>query len=69
MKVTKSEKRKYVLKEKKDFLILSKIKELEKCKLNKQDEKIVKLIRTQLEENWRTPLIKFLNKLLVKYEK
>ena len=66
MNITKFEKKNYVLKEKKDLVILSKIKELEKKKLNKRDEEIIKLIRTQLKRDWRTPLIVYLNKLLKK---
>ena len=63
---TKAEKKRYVLKDKKDLIILQKIKELEKKKLNKEDKDIIKLIRTQLEKEWRNPLIKYLNKLLKK---
>lgn len=69
MKLTNYEKRKYVLKEKKDFLILSKIKKLESKKLSRSDKEIVKLIKTQLEKGWRSPLINYLNKLLKKYRK
>lgn len=69
MQITDYEKRNYVFKEKKDFVILSKIKELEKNKLSKADIEIVKLIRTQLKDNWRSPLINYLDKLLKKYKK
>ncbi|MBU2616435.1 MAG: hypothetical protein KKB79_00425 [Nanoarchaeota archaeon] len=54
---------------KEDFAILNKIRELEKRKLSLRDKEVVKLIRTQLEKNWRAPLIEFLNKFLKKYEK
>ena len=64
MILTKAEKKKYVLKDKKDLVILAKVKELEKRKLNKKDKEVVKLIKTQLKDDWRTPLIKYLNKLL-----
>ncbi len=60
MKITRSEKRNYVLKDKKDLIILSKIKELEKKKLDKRDKEILKLIRTQLKSEWRNPLINYL---------
>ena len=68
MEVTSQEKKKYVFKEKRDFTILKKIKELEREKLDSKDKEIVKLIRTQLEDGWRTPLIKYLDKLKKKYK-
>ncbi|MDD3284613.1 MAG: hypothetical protein PHZ07_03400 [Patescibacteria group bacterium] len=34
-----------------------------------EDKNIIKFIRTQLEEDWRKPLIKFLNELSKKYNK
>ena len=67
MKLTEHEKNNYVMKDKKDFAILSKIKKLEKGKLSKNDNEIVKLIKTQLKKNWRTPLIRHLDKMLKKY--
>lgn len=67
--VSSIEKRNYVLSTDIDFIILSKCKELEKLKLSKQDKEIVKLIRTQLKRDWRSPLINYLNKLLLKYKK
>ena len=67
--ITKLEKKQYVLKDKKNLMILVKIKELEKNKLNKKDKEIVKLIRTQLKKDWQSPLIRYLNKLLKKYKK
>jgi|WetSurMetagenome_2_1015567.scaffolds.fasta_scaffold1560238_1 hypothetical protein len=69
MKITEYEKRNYVLKEKGDYEILLKIKELEGEKLNKNDKEIIKLIGTQLKDDWRTGLIKKLNKLLRKHKK
>ena len=68
MDITKFEKKNYVLKDKKDLIILSKIKELEKNRLNKKDKEIINLIRTQLKKEWRTPLITYLNKLSKKYK-
>lgn len=61
MKISKFEKR--------DLVILSKIKRLEKRKLNKTNKETIKLIRTQLKKDWRSPLIKELNKLLKKNKK
>ncbi len=64
--LTSHEKKIYVMKDKEDFIILSKIKELEKKNLSKEDKKIISLIRTQLKKNWRLPLINYLNQLLTK---
>jgi hypothetical protein len=48
------------------MVILSKIKELEKKNLDKKDKEIIELIRTQLKLDWRTPLIDYLDNLLIK---
>ena len=69
MKLTGYEKRNYVLNDKNDFVILKKIKLVEKKKLNAKDKEIVNLIRTQMKKNWRLPLIKYLDKLNRKYKK
>ncbi len=68
-KATLAEKRKYLLEDKKSLLILSKVKYLESLNLSVQDEKIISLIRTQLEKNWRKPLIDCLNKMAKRYKK
>ncbi|MEK6847639.1 MAG: hypothetical protein AABX50_00765 [Nanoarchaeota archaeon] len=69
MKLTSYEKRNYVMNDKNDFVILKKIKLLEKKKLNTKDKKAVNLVGTQLKRNWRLPLIRYLDKLLLKYKK
>ena len=69
MKITDYEKKNYILKDKSDLVILSKVKKLENHKLNKKDKEIVKLIKTQLKKNWRLPLIKYLNRLIIQYKK
>lgn len=69
MKLTLFEKKNYVMADKEDFMILSKIKKLEKKGLAKQDKETIKIIRTQLKKNWRLPLIKYLDRLLKKYKK
>jgi len=69
MKLTDYEKRNYPLNDKEDLIILAKIKKLENYKLNKIDKDNIKLIRTQLKKDWRSPLIGHLNKLLIKYKK
>ncbi|MBU2616307.1 MAG: hypothetical protein KKC19_04345 [Nanoarchaeota archaeon] len=67
--LTSYERKNYPMPKKEDFAILNKIRELEKRKLLLRDKEVVKLIRTQLEKNWRASLVKSLNKLLKKYEK
>jgi len=62
-KITKADKKKYALPTKLDIDILVKIKELEKKKLNKEDKRMLRLIKTQLKADWRKPLIKELNKM------
>ena len=60
---------KYVLKTKRDLEILKLCKELEKLKLSADDRRLVSLINTQLESDWRKHLLIKLNKLLQKYKK
>jgi len=68
-KPTRSETKKYILSKNTDIEILIKCNQLEKTKLTKEDKFIIKLIKTQLENDWRKPLLKTLNKLLKKYKK
>ena len=65
--ITKHDKKKYVLKTERDIRILKKCKELEKKRLNKQDLYLVRLIKSQLIDDWRKPLEQELKKLLRKY--
>ena len=67
IKITSSEKKKYVLSKKADLEILAKCKQLEQLKLLEKDKFLVKLIKTQLERDWRKPLKKVLYSLLKKY--
>ncbi len=67
--LTKAEEKKYVLSTDEDYEILSKVKQLEKRDLNKEEKFLVKLIRTQLEHDWRKWLVKELDKILLKYGK
>ncbi|OGN04835.1 MAG: hypothetical protein A3B99_00485 [Candidatus Yanofskybacteria bacterium RIFCSPHIGHO2_02_FULL_44_12b] len=67
MKVSLKDQKRYVLGEKRDYQISAKIYKLEKYKLSSEDKKTVNLIRTQLEKDWRKPLLKILNHLLKKY--
>ena len=62
------EKKKYVLKTEQDYEILDLIHKLEKENLSSEDKDLVMFIRTQLEDDWRTPIIELLNKLHKKYK-
>lgn len=66
--LTKTEKRKYAMPTNQDYEILKKVKQLGKLELTKQEEILVKLIKTQLEYDWRKYLILGLNRLLRKYK-
>ena len=68
LKVTIAEKKKYVLSTNTDFEILAKCKKLEKLKLTKEDRFLIKIIKAQLETDWRKSLLNTLNKLLKKYK-
>ncbi len=61
--------KKYLLDNKVDLIILRKVKNLEKKRLSKEDRYIVNLIKTQLEKNWRKYLITSLNKISKRYKK
>ncbi len=61
--------KKYPLKTKRDLQILNLCKSLEKSKLTKEDKYLVKLIKTQLEKDWRKYLLAKLNKLLKESKK
>lgn len=65
--LTPIEKKKYLMVNEKDYEILSKIRQLEKLKLSKEDKYLVGLVRTRLENDWRTPLARALDNLLRKY--
>ena len=65
--LTKTELKKYVMSTNEDYEILKKIKLLEKLKLTKEDKVLVRLMKTQLEFDWRKYIIQTLNKLLKKY--
>jgi len=69
LKVSSSEKKKYPLLIDADFEILSKCKQLEKLKLKREDKLLVKIIKSQLEHEWRTNLLDALNRLHNNYMK
>ena len=61
-------KKRYAMKTELDLDILEKCKLLEKCELKKRDKSLVKLIKTQLLKDWRTPLVKELNRISKQYK-
>lgn len=65
-KINLKEKGKYVLSTDEDYEILGKIHQLEKRKLSSENKRIIDFIKTQLQLDWRTPIIKLLNNLLKK---
>ena len=69
IKINEKDKKRYVLAEERDYIILGKIYQLEKCKLSLAEKKIINLVRTQLERDWRKPLIEFLDGMAKKYKK
>ena len=68
VRIKAKDKKRYVFAEEQDYQILAEIYELEKCKLSPGDTKVINLIRTQLERDWRKPLLKFLYGLSKKYK-
>lgn len=64
--ITAYERKKYVLATAMDIEILEKCKQLEKKQLVKEERTLVKLIKAQLEDDWRASLIRMVNKLLKK---
>ncbi|MDP2944675.1 MAG: hypothetical protein Q8N57_03895 [bacterium] len=68
LKINERDKKRYVLSEERDYIILKKIYQLEKYKLSITKKGILNLIRTQLEHDWRKPLIKFLDGMIKKYK-
>ena len=67
-KVTKADSKKYLLSVDRDFKILSICKALEKMKIRKGDAELIKLIKSQLEEDWRSPLLKKLKEIKRRYK-
>ncbi len=65
---TNYEKKRYVLSKPEDLKILVMCKQLEKQKLLKEDKNIVRLIKSQLEDDWRKPLVKELLRISKKYK-
>lgn len=65
MEFNKEERKRYVLKTKRDKEILSKIHEIENLPdLTSNEKFLVLFIRTQLEKEWRMPIILLLDDML-----
>lgn len=58
--ISEQEKKKYPLPEKDDIVLLNLIHDLEKCKLTSVEKFLVLWTRTQLEDDWRKPLIQIM---------
>jgi hypothetical protein len=69
MNLKSSDRVKYALSTEADLEILSQCNLLMKEKLFKNDKYLIKLIKSQLLDDWRTPLLKKLKSLAVKYLK
>ena len=66
--ISDDEARKYVLSTDADYEILAKVHKLEMENLSAADKEILEFIRTQLELDWRSPILTKLDKLLKKYQ-
>jgi len=64
MKFPPKPKTPYILDKAQDKRIMRKLNQLSKRKLSKNEEKLTKLLYSQLETDWRTPLEKFIDQLL-----
>ena len=56
-----------MLKETRDLEVLYKCRMLQKKKLSEADAELVKLILSQLENDWRKSLLAMINKVIRKY--
>lgn len=65
--ITENEEKEFILPNEEDYEILSGIKALENKQLSKEDEGIIKLIKSQLQEDWRTPIRTKVLELTKKY--
>ena len=61
--ITKADLKKYALVKEKDIQILKQIKQLEQKNLDKVDLRMLKFIKSQLERDWRKPLIGEIKKI------
>lgn len=66
-RITEEEEKEFLLPNEEDYEILSIVKQLENKNLSETDSEIIELIKTQLRDDWRNPLLEKLKKLLQKY--
>ena len=67
LKVSPTDKKKYALATDIDLEILNQCNVLAKQKLSESDEELIELIKSQLLDDWRSPLLKKLKSLFKKY--
>ena len=65
--ITEQEEKEFPLPEEEDYKILAIVKKLEKKSLSDIDRETISLIKTQLFDEWRKPLLDKLKQLLQKY--
>ena len=65
--ITRHDRKQYALKTKRDVAILLACKRLETMRLSERDRRQVRFIKSQLLDDWRTPLVREIKKLLNKY--
>lgn len=65
--ITEQEEKEYLLPNAEDYEILSIVKKLKDKNLSDIDGEIIELIKTQLKDDWRKPLLDKLKLLLHKY--
>jgi len=66
-KIRTADKKRLLLEEKRDYEILEMIYELEKRKLSKEQEELVRFLKSQLEDDWRKPLLRFVKKFVKQF--
>jgi len=61
---TPKPKTKYILDKSQDQRIFGKLKKLSRKRLSIEQQKLAKLLYSQLEDDWRTPLEEFVDRLI-----
>ena len=64
MKFPPEPKTSYILDKERDQRIFAKLEQFKNKKLTPEHEELIKLLYTQLETDWRTPLKELIDKLL-----
>lgn len=65
--ITEQEEKEYLLPNEEDYEILSIVKKLKDKNLSDTDREIIELIKTQLKDDWRKPLLDKLKQLFLDY--